>query len=83
MSSKFSVALPCASYTDKKLSSIPDTSNMPKHFRGMAVRVEDEVAVGMDDYTVLSANCPSQIADVEATCLNQLENPLLQLPFRA
>lgn len=49
---------------------------MPRHFRGMAVRIEDEVAVGENDYQVLSANCPSQIADVEATCLNKLDNRL-------
>lgn len=49
---------------------------MPKAFRGLAVRIEDEVVVGKNDYTVLSANCPKQIPDVEAMCLNQLENHL-------
>lgn len=56
--------------------SVPDSPSMPKAFRGLAVRIEDEVLVGQTDYTVLSANCPKEVADVEAMCLNKLENRL-------
>ena len=49
---------------------MPFDSRFPKAFQGLAVRIEDEVAVGKEDYTVLSANAPKEVVDVEATCKN-------------
>ena len=48
---------------------MPYESAFPKHFHGLGVRVEDEVAIGKDDYVVLSANCPKEVVDVEAACM--------------
>ena len=52
---------------------MPDFDSFPKHFRGMAMRVEDEVVVGQDDFVVLSVDAPKEVVDVEACCQGLLE----------
>lgn len=52
---------------------MPDYDHFPKHFRGMAMRVEDEVVVGKNDFVVLSVDAPKEVVDVEACCQGLLE----------
>lgn len=52
---------------------MPSFESFPKHFRGMAMRVEDEVVIGLDDFVVLSVDAPKEVADVEACCQGLLE----------
>ncbi|GAA5821204.1 hypothetical protein JCM10212_006773 [Sporobolomyces blumeae] len=49
---------------------VPPQSNFPKAFHDLAVRIEDEVVLGETEgeSSVLSANAPKEVVDVEATC---------------
>jgi intermediate cleaving peptidase 55 len=47
---------------------VPFDNSYPKHFHGLGVRIEDEVAFTKDGPMVLSANAPKEIVDVEAAC---------------
>lgn len=51
---------------------VPDDPAFPKAFRGLGMRVEDDVAVGYEDNLVLSADAPKEIADIEAVCANRI-----------
>ena len=53
---------------------MPDHPDIPEHFRGMAIRLEDEVLVGKTDPVVLSVNAPIEILDVEACCQRLLDS---------
>lgn len=44
---------------------VPLEEKWPKHFRGIGVRVEDDVAVGAN-LTVLTSLCVKEVADIEA-----------------
>ncbi|KAH3662335.1 hypothetical protein OGAPHI_005587 [Ogataea philodendri] len=44
---------------------VPDDPRWPKHFRGLGIRVEDDVAVGDDNYVVLTAEAAKEIVDIE------------------
>ncbi len=46
----------------------PDDERAPERFRGMGVRIEDDILVTQDGYEVLTAGCPKTIEDVEAAC---------------
>jgi intermediate cleaving peptidase 55 len=52
---------------------VPYDSAFPKHFYGLGVRIEDEVAFGDDGPLVLSVNAPKEIVDVEAACQGFLD----------
>jgi intermediate cleaving peptidase 55 len=52
---------------------VPFDTTYPKHFHGLGVRIEDEVAFTKDGPMVLSANAPKEIVDVEAACQGTLE----------
>ena len=41
---------------------------IPKEFRGIGVRIEDDVLVTPDGLDVLTAGTPKSIDDVERTC---------------
>ena len=47
---------------------VPDDPAFPKAFRGLGMRVEDDVAVREHDNVVLSADAPKEVADIEAVC---------------
>ena len=51
---------------------MPDDPRIPKHFRGIAIRLENDVLVGKDEPTILSVDAPIEIVDVEACCQNLL-----------
>ncbi|GAW26952.1 putative xaa-pro dipeptidase [Rosellinia necatrix] len=43
-----------------------DDDRFPAHFRGMAVRIEDSVAVGDDNPLILTTEAVKEVADIEA-----------------
>ena len=45
---------------------VPDDERWPKHFRNIAVRIEDSVAVGEEKPLVLTSEAVKEIADIEA-----------------
>lgn len=47
---------------------IPDEDKWPKHFRGVGIRIEDCVAIGVkpDHEIVLSVDAAKEIVDIEA-----------------
>ncbi|KAN0063967.1 aminopeptidase [Thecaphora frezii] len=47
---------------------VPYDDRFPKHFHGIGIRIEDDVAVGESDNVVLSAEAPKEVVDVEAAC---------------
>jgi intermediate cleaving peptidase 55 len=53
---------------------MPDHPDIPVHFRGMAIRLEDEVLVGQTDPVILSVDAPIEIVDVEACCQRLLDS---------
>nr|XP_051690012.1 xaa-Pro aminopeptidase 3 isoform X4 [Oryctolagus cuniculus] len=45
-----------------------DDRDAPEKFRGLGVRIEDDVVVTQDSPLVLSAGCPKELSDVEHIC---------------
>ncbi|XP_012590570.1 PREDICTED: probable Xaa-Pro aminopeptidase 3 [Condylura cristata] len=45
-----------------------DDREAPKKFRGLGVRIEDDVVVTQDSPLVLSADCPKEMNDIEQIC---------------
>ncbi|XP_045443411.1 xaa-Pro aminopeptidase 3 isoform X4 [Pipistrellus kuhlii] len=45
-----------------------DDRDAPEKFRGLGVRIEDDVVVTQDSPLVLSADCPKEISDIEQIC---------------
>jgi Xaa-Pro aminopeptidase len=46
----------------------PDDLRAPEAFRGIGIRIEDDILVTDGDPDVLTAACPKSVADVEAAC---------------
>ena len=44
----------------------PDAEGVDQRWRGIGIRIEDDVAVTKSGHEVLSASAPKQIADIEA-----------------
>lgn len=45
---------------------VPDDERWPEHFRGLAVRIEDSVAVDDEGPTVLTTEAVKEVVDIEA-----------------
>lgn len=45
---------------------IPDDEDIPEAFRGIGIRIEDDVAVTADGHEVLTAGVPKRAAEIEA-----------------
>jgi Xaa-Pro aminopeptidase len=45
-----------------------DAYDLPEEFRGIGVRIEDDLAITAGAPEVLTAACPKQIEDIEAAC---------------
>ena len=52
---------------------VPDDESVPARYRGIGIRIEDDVLVTRDGHDVLTAAAPKQIADVEAVMRDPLE----------
>lgn len=50
---------------------IPDDADIPEAYRGMGIRIEDDVAVTAEGHEVLTAGVPKQMADIEALMANK------------
>ncbi|MDP2311466.1 MAG: aminopeptidase P N-terminal domain-containing protein [Pseudomonadota bacterium] len=46
----------------------PDDERAPAAFRGIGIRIEDDILVTEGEPDVLTAACPKSVADVEAAC---------------
>ncbi|ODQ63238.1 hypothetical protein NADFUDRAFT_62710 [Nadsonia fulvescens var. elongata DSM 6958] len=44
---------------------VPDNERWPAHFRGIGIRIEDNVVIGKDSYDVLTKNTLKEIHDIE------------------
>ncbi|XP_048785020.1 xaa-Pro aminopeptidase 3 isoform X1 [Lagopus muta] len=45
-----------------------DDVSAPERFRGLGVRIEDDVVIADDSPLILSADCPKEIYDIEQIC---------------
>lgn len=45
---------------------VPDDERFPKHFRGLAVRIEDSIVVGDDNPLILTTEAVKEVEDIEA-----------------
>jgi Xaa-Pro aminopeptidase len=45
-----------------------DAPGVPERFRGIGVRIEDDVLVTSDGHENLTAACPKEVADLERIC---------------
>ncbi len=45
---------------------VPADDDVPEAFRGIGIRIEDDVAVTVDGHEVLTAGVPKRVADIEA-----------------
>ncbi|XP_034507608.1 xaa-Pro aminopeptidase 3-like [Ailuropoda melanoleuca] len=45
-----------------------DDRDAPEKFRGLGVRIEDDVVVTQDSPLILSADCPKDMNDIEQIC---------------
>jgi len=50
---------------------IPDADDIPEAYRGMGIRIEDDVVVTSTGHDVLTTNVPKRIADIEALMANK------------
>jgi intermediate cleaving peptidase 55 len=48
---------------------VPDDIKYPQEFRNLAMRIEDMVLVGKEDFEVLSDKAPKTVEDIETACL--------------
>lgn len=50
-----------------------DRTDVPEEYRGIGIRIEDDVLVTMTGYDVLTKDCPKEISDIEAIVGNSKE----------
>ena len=53
-----------------------DDRDAPEKFRGLGVRIEDDVVVTQDSPLILSADCPKEMNDIEQICSRTSWPPL-------
>lgn len=44
----------------------PDDTSIPKEFRGIGIRIEDDVLITDGDPVILTDSCVKEVADIEA-----------------
>ncbi|KAJ3069554.1 hypothetical protein HDU98_007373 [Podochytrium sp. JEL0797] len=47
---------------------VPDDERFPERYRGIGVRIEDDVVIGKEGCLVLTSEAPKEVVDVEAVC---------------
>jgi intermediate cleaving peptidase 55 len=55
---------------------IPDDLKYPAHFRNIGIRIEDDIAVGVNDYTNLTVEAAKEIVDIERVAEIGVTTPL-------
>ncbi|TFH87830.1 Xaa-Pro aminopeptidase [Billgrantia azerbaijanica] len=50
---------------------VPADDDIPPPFRGIGIRIEDDVAVTAEGHEVLTADVPKRVAEIEALMVNQ------------
>jgi len=50
---------------------VPDADDLPEAFRGVGIRIEDDVAVTAEGGEVLTAAVPKRVADIEALMITE------------
>lgn len=56
---------------------IPDSPNFPEEFRGIGVRIEDDIVVGDNKSggpIVLTAEAPKEVDDIESVISGAIKN---------
>jgi Xaa-Pro aminopeptidase len=65
---------------DEERAGAPKVEHpIPKEFRGIGIRIEDDVAVTPQGYDVLTAGTPKTIEDVERTCAELSRLPRVEV----
>lgn len=49
---------------------IPDDTKYPSYFRNIGIRIEDDIAVGLDSYTNLTVEAAKEVIDIESIAQN-------------
>jgi intermediate cleaving peptidase 55 len=44
---------------------IPNDNRFPEEYRGMGIRIEDDIVIGEDDCVVLTKVAPKEVEDIE------------------
>ncbi|KAJ9092019.1 hypothetical protein QFC21_006999 [Naganishia friedmannii] len=52
---------------------VPSDPSYPKHFQGLGIRIEDDIAFTKDGPLNLSVHAPKEILDIEGACQGALE----------
>lgn len=55
---------------------IPDDPKYPAYFRNIGIRIEDDIAIGMDTYTNLTMEAVKEIADLENIMQNGISTKI-------
>lgn len=55
---------------------IPDDPKYPAYFRNIGIRIEDDIAIGMDTYTNLTVEAVKEIADLENIMQNGISTKI-------
>ncbi|AOA61565.1 Aminopeptidase [Komagataella phaffii CBS 7435] len=58
---------------------VPESNNYPSSFRGIGIRIEDDVAVGKDSNIVLTVEAAKEIEDIESIAANGVTTPLSEV----
>ncbi|CAI5479620.1 unnamed protein product [Closterium sp. Yama58-4] len=67
---------PCVVLTIEPGLYLPDVDQVPKHLRGIGVRIEDDILITADGYENLTAAVPADVDALEALMAEAKEQRL-------